>query len=72
MHFPALREYAHMEQHTKRNALVVWVLASVVAGVALIVYGSTLLAIVGAVLIILGLVALMPALRYAWWEPEAE
>jgi uncharacterized membrane protein len=61
-----------MDSRTIAYALYGWVATAVVVGSVLIVFGSTLLATVGAVVIIVGLVSLMPAFSYLWWESESD
>ncbi len=49
-----------------------WVVVAVAIGSGLIAFfDSVLLARVGAVVIMLGLVSLMPAFNYTWWEAES-
>jgi uncharacterized membrane protein len=61
-----------MDSRTIAYALYGWVATATVVGSVLIVFGSTLLATVGAVVIIVGLVSLMHAFSYLWWESESD
>ncbi len=67
-----LRVPPGMDSRTVAYALYGWVVAAAVAGSVLIVFGNTLTARIGTVVIIVGLVSLMPAFRYLWWDDSAE
>ena len=59
-----------MDGKTISYVLYLWVATAVVTESSLILFGSTFLTTAGTVLIIIGLVSLMPAMRYAWWDTE--
>lgn len=61
-----------MDSRTIAYALYGWVVLAVAIGSTLIVFGSTLLARIGTVIIILGLISLMPAFKYLWWDDSPE
>lgn len=57
-----------MESRTIAYALYSWVVVAVATGSVLIVFGTTLMARIGTVIIILGLISLMPAFSFLWWD----
>lgn len=58
-----------MDARTLGLLLHGWTVVAVAIGSGLIAFfDSVLLARVGAVIIMLGLVSLMPAFNYLWWE----
>jgi len=61
-----------MDSRTIAYALYGWVVVAVATGSVLIISGTTLMARVGTVIIIIGLVSLMPAFSYLWWDESAE
>lgn len=61
-----------MDSRTLARALYGWVVVAVAIGSVLIVFGSTLMARVGTVTIIIGLISLMPAFRYLWWDDSPD
>lgn len=61
-----------MESRTIASALYGWVVLAVAIGSVLIVFGTALMARIGTVIIILGLVSLMPAFKYLWWEDGSD
>jgi uncharacterized membrane protein len=61
-----------MESRTLAQALYGWVVVAVAVGSVLIVFGNRLTARIGTVIIIIGLVSLMPAFRYLWWDDSSE
>ncbi len=61
-----------MDSRTIAYALYGWVVVAAVTGSVLIVFGTTLMARIGTVIIILGLISLMPAFSFLWWEDSSE
>lgn len=60
-----------MDQRILGYLLHVWVVVATLVGIGLVLSGVQLLVTVGTVVIIIGLISLMPAFRYTWWESES-
>ncbi len=61
-----------MDSRTIAYALYAWVVVAFAIGSILIIFGNSFTATAGTVVIIVGLVSLMPAFKYLWWEDSSD